>query len=346
MLLILAGEIIGYVHNVTAVQKSGKVNYTTCELQTAEKSTTKAICFSPEKTKPLRRAMENRSPVKLTKYEYNERYRNIVIKNTTSVTEVSHPVDFRRAECISPAVTTISTVKTTSAHELVFFKATVKHLSGTKTIDMDNGTLKKCSCILQDTTGTIEAVFWEEWVGIVENEKTYMFTNFRVKKNNYTNEVYVNTAKNGFQAQECDAFEQMLPEVQPSIADIATKQATVSIIGVKSLTKYNTCGACGRKMEGNGKTVKCESCKLKQRISPESISWYARLFLQNRETKEKFYLTAFNKELTKLLEENTEDFTAEQDEETITDFLLDIDNVEIRYNIADGKLIEVVSLNI
>ena len=335
------------MHNVTAVQKSGKVNYTTCELQTADKSTTKAICFSPEKIKPLRRAMENRSPVKLTKYEYNERYRNIVIKNTTSVKEVSHPLDFARAESISSAVSSISTIKTTSPHELVSLKATVKQLSGTKTIKMDNGILTKRSCMLQDTTGTIEAVFWEEWIDIVENEKTYMFTNFRVKKNNYTNEVYINTAKDGFQAQECDPFEQILPDVQPNIADIATKQATVSIIGVKSLTKYNTCSACGRKMEGSGKTVKCESCKLKQRISPESTSWYARLFLQNRETKEKFYLTAFNKELSALLEENTEDLIAEQDEETITDFLLDIDNVEIKYNIAEGKLIEVVSnLNI
>ena len=132
----------------------------------------------------------------------------------------------------------------------------------------------------------------------MENEKTYMFTNFRVKKNNYTNEIYVNTAKDGFQAQECHPFEEVLPDVQPNITDIATKEATVSIIGVESLTKYNTCSACGRKMEGSGKTVKCEPCKLKQRISPGSTSWYACLFLQNRETKEKFYVTAFNKELT------------------------------------------------
>ncbi len=65
--------------------------------------------------------------------------------------------------------------------------------------------------------------------------------------------------------------------------------------------------------------------------------------LQNIETKEKFYVTAFNKELTKLLEETTQDVIVEKDEETITDYLLDIDNVKIRYNIAEGKLIEVVS---
>ena len=74
--------------------------------------------------------------------------------------------------------------------------------------------------------------------------------------------------------------------------------------------------------------MKCESCKLKQRISPESTSWYARL-LHNRDTKEKFYLTAFNKELTKLLEENPVNLIAEQDEETISDFLYDIDNITL-----------------
>ena len=153
-----------------------------CELQTVDKLTTKAICFSPEKIKPLRRAMENRSPVKLTKYEYNEQYHNIVIKNTTSVKEVSHPLDFARAESISSAVSTISTIKITSPHELVSLKATVKQLSGTKTIKMDNGILKKRSCMLQDTTRTIEAVFWEDSIDIVENEKTYMFTNFSLSQ--------------------------------------------------------------------------------------------------------------------------------------------------------------------
>ncbi len=52
-------------------------------------------------------------------------------------------------------------------------------------------------------------------------------------------------------------------------------------------------------------------------------------------------------ELTKLLEESTEDVIVEKDKETITDYLLDIDNVKIKYNIAEGKLIEVVNnLNI
>jgi hypothetical protein len=53
------------VHDVLAVQKAGKVNYTTCTLQMSEDTTMKAICLSPDKVNPLRKAMENKSPVKV-----------------------------------------------------------------------------------------------------------------------------------------------------------------------------------------------------------------------------------------------------------------------------------------
>lgn len=45
----------------------------------------KAISFSPVKTAPLRAVMENTSPVKLKKFEFNEQFRNIVITNNTSL---------------------------------------------------------------------------------------------------------------------------------------------------------------------------------------------------------------------------------------------------------------------
>lgn len=287
--------------------------------------------------------MENKSLVKLTKYEYNERYHNIVIKNTTSVTHHTHPLNFDHAESLTTPEVTISNVKTTSPHQLVSLNATVKYLSGTKAVKTYKDSLKKCSCILQDPTGTIEAVFWEEWIGSVENEKTYKFTNFRVKKNNYTDEIYVNTAKDGFEVKECEQpFTQVFPDAQPTISHMATKQVTISI-GVKSLSKYNTCSACRKKVQGCGRIIKCDSRKLKQKASPENINWYARLFLRNKDTKEKFYLSTFNAQLTKLLQVNDNKLTTDHKEESITDILLDIVDIEITYNIADGKLIDVIS---
>lgn len=64
---ILGEELLCYVHTVTPVQQSGKVKYTTCQLQTSENAMMKAICFSPEKTGPLKSAKASKSPIKIKK---------------------------------------------------------------------------------------------------------------------------------------------------------------------------------------------------------------------------------------------------------------------------------------
>ena len=91
LLFNLDEEILCYVHDVVGVQKAGKRNYTTCKLQTSEQTIVKAICFSPEKVGPLKRAKENRSPVKVRRYEYNEISIMLSLKNQLqSTTTTNH----------------------------------------------------------------------------------------------------------------------------------------------------------------------------------------------------------------------------------------------------------------
>ena len=71
---------------------------------------------------------------------------------------------------------------------------------------MDRGTLNKVSATLVDPTGSITGVFWEEWVDCIQVDHTYTFTNMRVKKDNYTNELFVKTAKEDFKVVEVEAF--------------------------------------------------------------------------------------------------------------------------------------------
>ena len=126
-------------------------------------------------------------------------------------------------------------------------KATVKSVSGTKTVKMDKKTLTKLSATLVDPTGSIHAVFWEEWVHSVQMNKTYIFTNFRIKKDNYTGEVYINTAKDGFKIETAPDFLEELPDAEPTLLDMTTKDVDIIIIGVKSISSYYTCTVCGKK---------------------------------------------------------------------------------------------------
>jgi len=127
---------------------------------------------------------------------------------------------------------------------------------------------------------SIAAVFWQEWVDCVEVDKTYIFKNLRVKKNNYTKEIYANTAKEGFHYQETDAFLE-LAETEPTMMEMTTKDTTISIIGIKTVSCYHPCNACGKTTKLTGKLLKCGSCKLKQRITPESKHWFVRLFVKD-----------------------------------------------------------------
>ena len=73
-----------------------------------------------------------------------------------------------------------------------------------------------------DPTGSTTAVFWEEWADCVQHDKTYLFTNLRVKKDNYSGEIYVNTAKEGFKIQETTNFTENLTDKKPTVMEMTT----------------------------------------------------------------------------------------------------------------------------
>ena len=146
----------------------------------------KAICFSPEKNGPLRNAMNNKSPIKIKKSEYNDKFNNIVIKNDTAITPSADPLPFQRIASLETHMVTIDTLKNTSPQLLVNLKATVKSVSGSKMVKVQSGSLNKSSATLVDpSTGSITAVFWQEWADCVDIDKTYIFKNLRVKKNQF-----------------------------------------------------------------------------------------------------------------------------------------------------------------
>lgn len=68
-----------------------------CHMPTPDKEADmlKAICFSLEKITPLRKAMNDKSPVKIKKFEFKEKFRNIVIKNSTTVITSQEPLPFQ-----------------------------------------------------------------------------------------------------------------------------------------------------------------------------------------------------------------------------------------------------------
>ena len=166
--------------------------------------------------------------------------------------------------------------------------------------------------------------------------------NLRVKIDNYTKELYVNTAKDGFEIEESAAFEEELAKVEPTVLEMTTKEAVISIIGIKNVSNYYACTACGKRAQATGKLLKCEAsgCKMKQKVTPESKQWYVKLFVEVVSTKEKLNLMVFHQHLLKILDANGKKLS-DLTEDEITDTLLEVDNFTITYNITDNKLVQV-----
>ena len=240
---------------------------------------------------------------------------------------------------------TLQTLKMTSPQQLINLKATVKGVSGSKVIKVQKGgktsNLTKSSATLVDPTGSTTAVFWEEWADCVQQDKTYIFTNLRVKRDNYSGEIHVNTAKEGFKIEETDDFAEDLADIEPTVTDMTTKETTISIIGVKNISSYYACSACGRSTEQSGKLLKCNSCNLRQRITPEAKHWFAKVFAQDTDTKSNFYLNIFHQQMVKLLEATNKNLHTGLSNEDLGDILAEIDDLKVTYNCIDGKLLHV-----
>ena len=141
--------------------------------------------------------------------------------------------------------------------------------------------------------------------------------------------------------EETDNFAEDLAEIEPTITDMTTKETTISIIRVKSISLYYACSACGRNTEQSGKLLKCNSCNLRQRITPEAKHWFAKVFAQDTGTKSNFYLNIFHQQMVKLFEATDKNLHTGLSKEDLGDRVAEIDDLKVTYNCVDGKLLHV-----
>ena len=96
---------------------------------------------------------------------------------------------------------------------------------------------------------------------ILENE-TYKFINLKIRKDKFTQELYVNTPEYGFSLEQTTRFEQPLPAVEQSLIDASTVTTDAEIVGLKTLTKFYSCSSCAKKAEVNGKVLKMHHLRI------------------------------------------------------------------------------------
>jgi DNA-directed RNA polymerase subunit RPC12/RpoP len=239
---------VGYIHNVSPMKKG---IFFECQLQTSTE-TVRAVCFSPKKRTAIVNYSENGTAVKVKKFRYETKYnsQDIVIDEHTTVDECKD-ITFEKKDLPDTTKTIqIAHLKSLSVGQLVTVKGKV---ISTKPVKNIKPTLTMREVYIVDTTGSIKLILWQEYVDNVQVGGTYNFSNVRLKKDSYTQELYINTAKN-----------------EESIITISTPfQDTLAISQEGS--NSNICIKCSKKLQDISMTTEttatCTHCNIHQKKS-------------------------------------------------------------------------------
>lgn len=294
-------KVLCFVHTLSPVKNAANSGrqYFHCTLQT-ENKTVRAVCFSPEKHQTFQSSEDNKSPLKLENCKQPESDgQDLIVTKYTKITPLARDqLSFQYSDELTQKskITDISSLTKIAKEQLV---------SGVKTlVKHDNTELKKQELVIRDNKGSIELVLWNEYVDLLETNKTYILTNLRLKESKFGQ--YVNTPKSEkFSFEETTAFTEPLVAIEENVKELTTSTVMAKIIGVQSATRNLLCVSCHKKViqKSGSKIGTCESqgCKLVQKVSACKCNWNVRLLFETTELK-KIHLTIFNNHcLQKLL---------------------------------------------
>lgn len=161
---------------------------------------------------------------------------------TLKIEECSE-VDFNKKEL--PTNFTISSLKSISVRQLVTIKAKVVAKSSTQ--EVKAGKLSLVEALIINHTGFIKIVLWEEFQNQIEEEKTFIFNNERLKKNSSSNEIYWNTAQGDKTTiTPTEPFE--IPLAIPVNIYECNTPTKGEILAVEKLSCYYSCIKCFKKV--------------------------------------------------------------------------------------------------
>ncbi|CAH3141876.1 unnamed protein product, partial [Porites evermanni] len=94
-----------------------------------------------------------------------------------------------------PSTFNLRMLKTIAGGQLITVKAKITTLRTPALLQTDGGPLNMPEGRIVGAKGYCKIIFWEDFCKQVEEGKTYIFANVRVKKDNFTKQLYINTAK-------------------------------------------------------------------------------------------------------------------------------------------------------
>ena len=213
-----------------------------------------------------------------------------------------------------------------------------------KTNYQDNPGLDKQEGTQVDPTASIKITLFGESVKKLEKGLTYEIVNLRVRKNP-SGELYVSSPQSyTMMATEIEPFQNSVATVSVS-HNLNINELVVEIKGINNVYRNIICLKCRgpAALLNNGRYAKFNgSCKMKQKGNACSVSWSAKLFVQDeRNPKNRLHLTAYHNIIKMLIAINSEVDLDTCTQDDLEFAILDINHIKTAYDTINRKITSV-----
>ena len=171
--------------------------------------------------------------------------------------------------------------------------------------------------------------------------KQYIFKNFRYRSSKYGD--YINTPKDGNSSvEESDGFKQAVAESDPSDYSVAEEDLCIAM--VEKMSVFRSCIKCHGKLEnGNNKSVigHCTNCAGSMKLNLCPLNFYSKIVFQ-KQSGQNVTLNCYTNSMRKLLSiANPVSCIDDMKEKKITEQILNIDRVQVRYHTVQAKILDI-----
>ena len=205
----------------------------------------RGVCFAPAKRELFQSVKGNSVRIKRFKIDQRSNTDDLLMSSNVEIQQLQEG-PFPKVEI--PSTFDLGMLKTIAAGQLITVKAKVTTLRTPALLQTGNDPSNTLEGQIVDANGYSKIIFQEDFCKQVEEGETYIFENIRVKKDKFTKQLYINTAKTHTVIRPTEPHTEVLALAPRLTDDYPTTTVTGSVAGVTAPSIYVACVKCNKKI--------------------------------------------------------------------------------------------------
>ena len=302
-------EIIVYVESVSPSKRNRRntTDYSDITLQLHGGKRRRAVCFSEKKRLLLLDRKNNKTAVKLSKFNMAKDSETVYINDMTYISkprpeEYSFQFEDKSALSSDNWVTLKEALERCEPMQLVNIKAKVIDVSESQLVSQKH--LRMAHCVISDGEATAKLVLWESDVDAVQRGKAFNFEQLRVRMEDNTK--VLNTTRNTVINEN---YDDNLKKVEAKDFNLESNIKTINVSKIDMIEHFSinkVCAKCNKHIVQTTSeyVLKCDFCKYMMRQDSCKSSVVVKIVVTDSSLPSEnndIHLVLFHNELVKLL---------------------------------------------